>query len=40
MIIDCHGHYTTAPQQLNDFRDAQIAHFQDPSRGTNGRHFR
>ena len=32
MIIDCHGHYTTAPQQLNDFRDAQIAHFQDPSR--------
>jgi 4-oxalmesaconate hydratase len=24
MIIDCHGHYTTAPQQLNDFRDAQI----------------
>ena len=32
MIIDCHGHYTTAPQQLKDFRDAQIAHFQDPSR--------
>jgi len=32
MIIDCHGHYTTAPQQLTDFRDAQIAHFNDPSR--------
>lgn len=32
MIIDCHGHYTTAPQQLNDFRDAQIAHFNDPSK--------
>lgn len=32
MIIDCHGHYTTAPQQLNDFRDAQIAHFNDPTR--------
>ena len=25
MIIDCHGHYTTAPKQLQDFRDAQIA---------------
>jgi len=32
MIIDCHGHYTTAPQQLNDFRDAQIAHFEDNSK--------
>lgn len=31
MIIDCHGHYTTAPQQLQDYRDAQIAHFNDPS---------
>ena len=25
MIIDCHGHYTTAPKPLQDFRDAQIA---------------
>ena len=25
MIIDCHGHYTTAPAQLQDFRDAQLA---------------
>ena len=25
MIIDCHGHYTTAPKQLQDFRDAQLA---------------
>lgn len=32
MIIDCHGHYTTAPQQLNDFRDAQLAHFADPTK--------
>ncbi|MEJ2760142.1 MAG: amidohydrolase family protein [Gammaproteobacteria bacterium] len=32
MIIDCHGHYTTAPQQLKDYRDAQIAHFEDPSK--------
>jgi 4-oxalmesaconate hydratase len=25
MIIDCHGHYTTAPKQLQTYRDAQIA---------------
>jgi 4-oxalmesaconate hydratase len=25
MIIDCHGHYTTAPPQLQAFRDGQIA---------------
>jgi len=31
MIIDCHGHYTTAPAKLQAFRDAQIAHFEDPS---------
>jgi 4-oxalmesaconate hydratase len=24
MIIDCHGHYTTAPKALQNFRDAQI----------------
>ena len=30
MIIDCHGHYTTAPAALQDFRDAQIARFEDP----------
>ena len=29
MIIDCHGHYTTAPQQLQTYRDAQVAHFED-----------
>ncbi len=32
MIIDCHGHYTTAPPQLQDYRDAQIAHFEDVSK--------
>ncbi|HEX7071603.1 MAG TPA: amidohydrolase family protein [Rhodothermales bacterium] len=32
MIIDCHGHYTTAPGKLQTYRDAQIAHFEDPSR--------
>lgn len=31
MIIDCHGHYTTAPAELQEFRDKQIAHFEDPS---------
>jgi 4-oxalmesaconate hydratase len=25
LIIDCHGHYTTAPKQLQEFRDAQLA---------------
>ena len=25
MIIDCHGHYTTAPKQLEKFREAQLA---------------
>jgi 4-oxalmesaconate hydratase len=25
MIIDCHGHYTTAPAQLGEYRDAQRA---------------
>jgi 4-oxalmesaconate hydratase len=25
MIIDCHGHYTTAPQSHSDWRNAQIA---------------
>jgi 4-oxalmesaconate hydratase len=32
MIIDCHGHYTTSPKQLQDFRDAQIAGLKDPSK--------
>jgi 4-oxalmesaconate hydratase len=31
MIIDCHGHYTTAPKPLNDYRDAQKAALKDPS---------
>ncbi len=32
MIIDCHGHYTTAPAQLQEFRDRQVAHFEDPAK--------
>lgn len=31
MIIDCHGHYTTAPGDLQKFRDAQIAGLKDPA---------
>ena len=31
MIIDCHGHYTTAPPQLQAFRDAQLARLADAS---------
>jgi len=31
MIIDCHGHYTTAPPGLQAFRDAQIARLEDPT---------
>ena len=31
MIIDCHGHYTTAPKGHDAFRDAQLKHFDDPS---------
>ncbi len=31
MIIDCHGHYTTAPAAHQRFREAQIAHFKDAS---------
>lgn len=31
MIIDCHGHYTTAPDELGRYRDAQRAELeQDP----------
>lgn len=32
MIIDCHGHYTTAPPALEQWRLRQIAGIGDPSR--------
>ncbi|HWL05713.1 MAG TPA: amidohydrolase family protein [Xanthobacteraceae bacterium] len=32
MIIDCHGHYTTAPNQLERFRDRQLAGIIDGNR--------
>ena len=31
MIIDCHGHYTTAPKALEAWRNRQIAGIADPS---------
>jgi 4-oxalmesaconate hydratase len=31
MIIDCHGHYTTAPPELQKYRDSQVAGLKDPS---------
>ena len=31
MIIDCHGHYTTAPRGLQAFRDGQIAGLRELS---------
>src|SRR5437867_1817781 len=40
MIIDCHGHYTTAPRQLEEWRKRQIAALEDakhvPSKGSLG----
>jgi 4-oxalmesaconate hydratase len=36
MIIDCHGHYTTAPAELQVFRDAQIAALKDSSKAPRG----
>ncbi len=31
MIIDCHGHYTTTPPELDKFRSAQLARLADSS---------
>ena len=31
MIIDCHGHYTTAPKALENWRNRQIAGIKDPA---------
>ncbi len=31
MIIDCHGHYTTAPAAHQTFRDRQMARLKDPT---------
>lgn len=39
MIIDCHGHYTTAPPELGEYRDRQKAELaRDPnSKGAKGK---
>ena len=34
MIIDCHGHYTTAPKALQAYRDAQLAERGVATKGT------
>jgi 4-oxalmesaconate hydratase len=34
MIIDCHGHYTTAPGALQVFREAQLAALKGPATTT------
>ena len=31
MIIDCHGHYTTAPAKHQEFRENQLSWFEKPS---------
>lgn len=31
LIIDCHGHYTTAPPPHQEFREAQLARLKDPT---------
>jgi 4-oxalmesaconate hydratase len=31
LIIDCHGHYTTAPKALETFREKQLARIKDPA---------
>jgi len=31
MIIDCHGHYTTAPKALEEWRNRQIAGLKNPA---------
>src|SRR5882724_8127997 len=30
-VIDCHGHYTTAPRELETYRQQQLAALKDPS---------
>ena len=31
LIIDCHGHYTTAPKALEVWRNQRIAAINDPA---------
>jgi 4-oxalmesaconate hydratase len=34
MIIDCHGHYTTVPDEMQKYREAQLADLANVSRGS------
>ncbi len=34
LIIDCHGHYTTAPAAHQAFREQQLLHYQDPAQAS------
>ncbi len=40
MIIDCHGHYTTAPKELETFRQRQIAALNYPSQAPSMRELK
>mgnify|MGYP001764331814 CR=1 FL=1 len=40
LIIDCHGHYTTAPPQHDAWRDAQKAAFKDGNKAYKEERFR
>ena len=40
MIIDVHGHYTTAPAALGVWRDLQIAALKDPTKAPSASHLR
>ena len=33
LVIDCHGHYTTAPPALEEWRKRQIANLATPEMG-------
>ena len=35
VIIDCHGHYTTAPKALEDWRNRQVAGLTNPAERPN-----
>jgi 4-oxalmesaconate hydratase len=33
MIVDCHGHYTTAPKELEEYRKRQLENPDNPAKG-------
>lgn len=37
MVIDCHGHFTTAPRTLHIWREKQLAHVNDPTNAPKAR---